>query len=86
MRLSEQIEQYVVTKRLVPTWKSNETQIAIRAGDIHRELNLSHRMPAVCSILGSEKFQKRARIRLVDRKGPHQGANAIFAYSLEVTR
>lgn len=82
MRLSEQIEQYVVTSRLVPAWRKVESQVTIRAGDIHRELGLSQRMPAVCSVLGSHKFHALARIRLVSRTGPHQGANSFFTFQL----
>ena len=82
MILADQITQHVVSRYLVPAWKENKEQISIRAGDVHKEMGLRQRMPAVCGVLGSEKFQKLARTHLVDQTGPHQGANAVFTFQL----
>lgn len=82
MILADQITRQIVTRYLVPAWKEKKGQISIRAGEVHKEMGLRQRMPAVCSVLGSEKFQKLARIHLVERRGPHQGAKAVFTFQL----
>jgi hypothetical protein len=83
MRQADRILQHVVTAHFVPAWKAATPAIELRAGDLHKELKLSNRMPAMCSVLGSERLKKLTRTRLVERRGPQQGANAVFVYDLQ---
>jgi len=82
MRQADRILQHVVTAHFVPAWKMATPAIELRAGDLHKDMGLSDRVPAVCSVLGSERLQKLTRTRLVERRGPQQGANAVFVFSL----
>lgn len=43
--------------------------VEIVSGDIHRAMGLQNAMPAVCSALGSGKFEKLADVKLVDGQG-----------------
>lgn len=54
--------------------------MTIRAGDVHKEMNLVDRMPAVCGAIGTKKFENQYNVRLIDRKGPTQGANVFFTF------
>jgi hypothetical protein len=83
MRQADRILQHVITAHFVPAWKKASPAIELRAGDLHEELGLSNRVPAVCSVLGSERLQKLSRTQLVGRRGPQQGANAVFVYDLK---
>ena len=78
MKLAEAISQHIVSRHFVPTWKRQQSQITLKAGDIHEELALKDRMPAVCDVLGSEKFQRMTSTKLISRGGPHHGASATL--------
>jgi hypothetical protein len=79
MRQADRILQHVITAHFVPAWKKASPAIELRAGDLHEELGFSNRVPAV----GSERLQKLSRTQLVGRRGPQQGANAVFVYDLK---
>ena len=40
MKLAEVISQHIVSHHFVPTWKRQQSQITLKAGDIHEELAL----------------------------------------------
>jgi hypothetical protein len=58
------------------------TEIIVRAGDVHRAMGLANAMPAVCSAIGSNKFEQFARVTLIKTIGPAAGANVYFSFSL----
>jgi hypothetical protein len=58
------------------------TEIRIRAGDVHREMSLTNAMPAVCSAIGSTKFDEFADVTRTALTGPANGANVYFTFSL----
>jgi len=82
MELSDRILQHVVDRHLVQAWNAQPETLELRAGNIHQEMRLSNRMPAVCSVVGSNRFQTLTRIRLLNRTGSQNGANATFVYKL----
>jgi 5-methylcytosine-specific restriction protein B len=82
MRQADRILQHVVAAHFVPAWKEGTPAIELRAGVLHEALGLISRVPAVCSVLGSERLQKLTGTQLVERRGPQQGANAVFVYNL----
>jgi hypothetical protein len=58
--------------------------VAIRAGDIVREMHLENRTPNVCSALSSRKFLEENNVQLVKREGPPSGQSTttLFTYQL----
>jgi 5-methylcytosine-specific restriction protein B len=83
MRLADEILQHIVDQHLVPAWGAGEEKICLRAGAIHKELGLRQRIPAVCSVLGSNRFQKMTGVLLLERRGPQNGSSATFIYKLK---
>ena len=75
MILADQIRQYVLESIVVPARENGQSQIRIRAGDVHRAMGLSNRMPAVCGALDADKFYAQSGATLITRSGPKQGAN-----------
>jgi hypothetical protein len=65
-----------------PARKQSKKAAVIRAGDIHKKMGLSDRMPAVCAALGSEKFEKQYNIKRIKLEGPIHGANALFTFEI----
>ena len=45
-------------------------------------MNLANAMPAVCSAIGSNKFEQIAEVRSINRTGPANGANVYFEFGL----
>ena len=82
MSYSDDVRHYCIENIVKPARNNNISEIAIRSGDVHRELNYSDRMPLICSALGSLKFEKEANIQRLSITGPSNGANTIFHYRI----
>jgi 5-methylcytosine-specific restriction protein B len=83
MKLSEEIREYIIRHHIERARRNGQARLTLRAGDIHEELGYSGRVPAVCSVLGSNRLQHEARIRRLRHVGPHNGLNAEFSYDLQ---
>jgi hypothetical protein len=57
--------------------------VTIRAGDVHKAMNLSNAYPAVCNAVGGELFTDLAKVTLLEKTGPDEGANVFFRFSLD---
>ncbi len=66
----------------VPARAKGLAVVTIRAGDIHREMKLANAMRAVCSAIGSNKFELIAGVRSISKTGPANGANVYFEFGL----
>jgi len=82
MNQANRIREYVNTTRIEPARTAGQTQIQVRAGDIHTEMGLHDGMPAVASAIGAKLFEKTHGVRCVARTGPHQGANLTFTFEV----
>ena len=56
MSLADEIRDYIYQYYILPARNAGKTTIIIRAGDIHREMNLKDRMPAACGAIGTNLF------------------------------
>jgi len=82
MSQANRIRQFTVDRFIAPAVATGRDEITIRAGDVHREMGLSNAMPAVCSALGSRKFDEYANITRSALVGPANGANVYFTFKL----
>jgi len=80
--LADQIRDFAFRRYIEPARKQGQKTVTIRAGDVHSEMRLGQRMPAVCGALGTDKFQAEYQVELIDRKGPNQGANVFFTFKV----
>ena len=55
MGLLDDIRRYIFEHYIKPAVEEGKEYIILKAGDIHREMLLVDRMPAVCNALGSKK-------------------------------
>jgi hypothetical protein len=76
----------VLVEYVVPVRAGPNVEIRIRAGDVHKAMQLSGRMPAVCGALDSMIFRREFGLELVGRTGPHQGANVEFRFRIAKAR
>ena len=81
-RPADQIRQFALLNYIEPARARGETVVSIRAGDIHSQMGLSARLPAVCSALGTNKFVSMCGIKRLSIQGPIAGANTVFTFKL----
>jgi 5-methylcytosine-specific restriction enzyme B len=79
---AEQVRKYVAVCKVEPARRIGAMQVEIRAGDVHKEMGLSNRMPLVCSALHAKVFASSCRLRLVHATEPHQGANHTITFEV----
>ena len=80
--LADEIREFVFKEFIEPARKQSKKTVVIRAGDIHKMMGLSDRMPAVCAALGSNKFENQFNIKRLNIEGPIHGANALFTFEI----
>jgi len=79
---SDRVRDYVKRKYINPAKKDGKETLSIRAGDIHKELGFSRRIPVVCSALRSRKFLKKCDIELTYVGEPNNSTTTTFTYRL----
>ncbi|MGA7264795.1 MAG: hypothetical protein WA709_16420 [Stellaceae bacterium] len=80
--MAELIRQFAFEKYVEPMRSARDAQIRIRAGDVHKEMKLSARTPAVCSALDARIFQSDFGLDLVQRTGPRQGSTVEWVFKV----
>jgi len=82
MTKADRIRQFVLDHFVAPARAEGRKTVTVRAGDVHRDMGLANRYPAVCSAIGSNKFGVLASVTLLEQTGPANGANVYFRFSL----
>ncbi len=82
LSLADRIRQFAYDSYIVPARQRGEKSVTLRAGDVHTRMNLTSRMPAVCGAIGTRLFETQYHLRLIDRRGPTQGAEVTFKFEL----
>ena len=83
MRPSDRVRDHVKRKYIDPAKKDGKNSLSILAGDIHKELGFSRRIPVVCSALRSRKLQKKCDVELTYVGGPNNSTTTTFTYKIE---
>lgn len=65
-----------------PARENGAAEVAIRAGDLGRDMGLRDAFPAICSALGGEKFQKLANVPAPSHTLPNPSSSTVFTYQL----
>ena len=81
MSQADQIRRVAIDIFIQPARQAGQSDVIIRAGDVHRQMGLANAMPAVCSALRSAKFEQAAAVRRVEVTGPANGANVYFRFA-----
>ena len=82
MSQADDIRQCVAKRYIEPARREGCNVVSIRAGDVHKAMDLTNRMPAVCSAMGTKKFQDMAHVKVESITGPNQGATTTFHYRI----
>ena len=82
MALADRIREFADEHYIQPVRERGERQFTIRAGDIHSEMGLHARLPAVCAALGANKFEDHYAVRRLSVDGPLNGANCVLSFEI----
>ncbi|RYG89116.1 MAG: hypothetical protein EON59_02060 [Alphaproteobacteria bacterium] len=81
-RQADRIRRFVLENHIEPARAQGESRVEVVTGDVHRAMALDNKMPAVCSALGSGKFEELAGVKIIDRQGPANSSTVRFTYDL----
>jgi hypothetical protein len=84
MKQADRIRQFALDHYVALARVGGRSEITIRAGDVHQAMGLANAMPAVCSAIGSNKFNELASVTPGARTGPANGANVYFQFHVAV--
>ncbi|PWG03525.1 hypothetical protein DF286_12060 [Sphingosinicella humi] len=80
---ADEIRQFVMREYAELARRAGQPRFSVRAGDVHGQMGLSNAMPAVCSAIGSGKFQNLAGVRQVGREGPAISSTVTFTFEFQ---
>ena len=80
---ANEIRDYSVKTFVLPARHRGLRRFSIKVGDIVRELRLYRSVPAVCSALKTEAFQRANHLKLVDASGPRSGLSTRVVFTYE---
>ncbi len=80
--LADQIRRHAFENYVRPARESGRREVTIRAGDVHDEMGLRARVPAVCDALDTEVFEREYQVRRLRRAGPRHGRTTRFTFAL----
>lgn len=84
MTQSDQVIQYVQRLYIEPAKKRGDAEVSVKAGDVHKALHWSNRVPSVCQALSSKRFLEQNQLALIEKQGPPSGLSTttVFTYRL----
>ena len=82
--LTDKIRDHARRQYIEAARRRREAVVQIVAGDVHKALGLSNRVPVVCNALASKSFLEENKIALESREGPPSGLSTTvkFTYRL----
>lgn len=75
-----QIRHFVSERYIRPARRRGERRVTIVAGDVHRGLNLTNRVPNVCQVLESKKLREENHLEIEQKSGPPSGMGTRMTY------
>ena len=80
---ADEIRAYGTKTFVIPARQKGQKRFSIRVGDVVRELRLYRSIPAVCSALKTQEFQRANHLKLVDATGPKSGLSTTVVFTYE---
>jgi hypothetical protein len=82
---TDRVREYARQHYIEPARRRGEMKVKIVAGDVHRALRLTNRVPLVVSALGSREFLRKNHLHIENKEGPPsmQSTTVTFTYALE---
>lgn len=82
LNLADRIRRFVIEHFIEPKIKQGHTSVTVRAGDVAASMQLSNRMPSICSAMRGRRIQEMAGVQISPLRSPNPGANFSVEYLL----
>lgn len=82
MRQADEVREHVNRVYIEPARRLGRREIVIRASNVHDEMKLENRYPAVCGALDAHKFQEICCVRRIGRDGPAQSSSVMWRFEI----
>ncbi len=80
---ADELRSYVNRVFIEPARKAGRSSVAVVSGEVHKDIGLENRMPAVCSALDAKKFEKEYRLLKSRRDGPKQSPTVSWLIAIQ---
>lgn len=82
MSYAQAIRNYAKNEYIDPARRRGETEVRIRAGDVHKAMKFANRPALVCQALRSNIFRRENNLVLIKDEGPPSGlsTSVVFTY------
>jgi hypothetical protein len=77
---AENVRRYAIVKFVEPVRKKGGSTVTFSSRVIHEGMQMAARFPLVCGSIDADKFLNQARVTLLRRSGPHQGATVQWTF------
>jgi len=82
MSYADEVRAFCGKQIIDPARATGQSEVAIRAGDVHKDLGFKNRLPLVCSALGASIFEEQYRVKRTAVEGPLNGANTVLRFAV----
>lgn len=83
--LAERIRQHLIAHYIAPARQRGDHLVTIRAGDVHKELDLTNQMPNVCQAIEGKKFRNATNLgepEILSGPARGRGGNMVYRFIL----
>ena len=86
MVISNRVREYVAREYIEPARRRKQPTVTVKAGDVHKAVGLTQRVPLVCQTLTGRKFLEENHLTLEKAEGPKSGLGTkmIYTYRLSI--
>ena len=81
--MGDPIRKYVKNKYITSARMKKVGRVSFSAAEVDKGMGLGNKYAMVCSALDSAKFLEFARVDLIRREGPVQGAAAKWTFKIK---
>ena len=80
---ADEIRAYVNRAFIEPARNAGRSSVTVVSGEVHKDMGLESRMPAVCSALDAKKFEEEYRVLKSRRDGPKQSSTVSWLFAIQ---
>jgi len=80
---AEEIRQFVDITYFKPARRAAKRRVTVVALNVHNDMRLDNRMPAVCSALDAKIVEAKYGVSLIKRSGPRQSSTATWVFEIK---
>jgi len=82
---ADRIREYVDLNYIEPARQQNAKTVSVTAGNVKRGMarqGATPELPAICSAIGSNKFQEMCQVKRIALDGPATGSTTTFTFEV----